>query len=372
MLIKNVEYIPVTVPRSDKWRTALGAHAFGDAAVVIIHGEKDTFGIGEISSIWDSYASGLVRDIGQKLKESVLGSDIFDIMQIHRKMDSAVRWNKSANCVKAGIEMAIYDLIGKQKDLPVYDLIGGKMRNKIPVSRSIGMGTVDMRIEQINYYRSLGYRTVKIKTGNDIEDDTRTIEAIREACGDSVAIRVDANMGWNEPKAVLKLLDKLYEFNVISVEQPLPPDDIDGLVFLKDHSKMPIMADESLWGPADALRLIKSDAVDIMNVYVSEAGGLSKAMLIAGLCDIAGIGFCIGSMPELGIGTAAAIHLGVAAPQINHPCDLVGSTYFKDDIIEEKIPFNDGYVYSIDSPGLGVSLDWNKINRYRLEPKDNE
>lgn len=367
MLIKDIKYIPVKVPRAGKWRSALGAHSFGDAVVVIVFTENDTIGIGEVSSIWDSYASGLINGVGQKLKDAVVGTDVYNICELHKKMDAAVAWSKGANCAKAGIEMAVYDLIGKMKDMPVYSLLGGENREKIPVSRSIGMGTIEERLEQVAYYVERGYKTVKVKTGQGIEEDLKAVEAIHKAYGSDVDIRVDANMAWNEPKSVLKLIDKLYELEVISVEQPLPPNNIEGLAFLRDHSKVPIMVDETLWDPIDALNVIKAGAADIMNVYVSESGGLYKAMLIANMCNIAGMGFCIGSMPELGIGTAAALHLGVAAPQINHPSDVIGNTYFEDDIIIETLPYKDGYAFSVDKPGLGVTLDWNKINTYRTD-----
>lgn len=368
MIIKEIEFISLEVPRKygKKWHTALGAHSVGNAGIVIVHSDKDFFGVGEVSSIWNSYASGLISDVGQKLKQAVVGLDIYNITGLHKRMDAAVGWNKGAFCLKAGIEIAVYDLIGKMKDMPVYNLLGGKNREKIPISRSIGMGTIEERLEQIAYYVEMGYKTVKVKIGQDIDDAIKVIEAIRRTYGSSINIRADANMGLFERKSVLKLIEKLYELDVISLEQPLPPYDIEGLAYLREHSKIPIMVDETLWDPIDALNVIKSKAADIMNVYVSESGGLYKSMFIANLCNISGIGFCIGSMPELGIGTAAALHLAVAAPQINHPSDVVGNTYFEDDIITEILPVEDGYAYSIDRPGLGVTLDWNKINKYRI------
>jgi muconate cycloisomerase len=367
LIIRDIEYIPIKVPRAGKWRSALGAHSYGDAAIVILYSDNDAYGIGEVSSIWDSFASGLVNGMGQKLKDAIIGMDVYNIIEMHKKMDAAIAWSLSGNCIKAGIEMAAYDLIGKIKDMPVYNILGGKNREKIQVSRSIGMGTIEERFEQVSYFVEKGYKTVKLKAGLDMGNDLKVIEAVRKEYGSDISIRVDANMSWKEPKSVLKLIDKLYGLGVISIEQPLSPDNIEGLAFLREHSKLPIMVDESLWNPIDAFKIIKAQAADIMNVYVSESGGLYNAMMIANMCDISGVGVCIGSMPELGVGTAAALHLGIAAPQINHPSDVIGNTYFQDDIIEEILPFKDGYAYSIDRPGLGVTLNWNKINKYRSD-----
>lgn len=369
MNIKEIEYIPLKVPRTygEKWCTALGAHSYGDAALVIVHEEGGGFGVGEVSSIWNSGGSGLVHYVGKKLSDSVKGLGVFDISSLHKKMDTAVSWCLEANCLKAGIEMAVYDLIGKLKDMPVYQLLGGKNRKKIPISRSISMGTVAERLEQISDYYSLGYRTFKLKIGIDYIEDLKAVAEVRKTYGDSILIRVDANMAFTEPKLVLDISEKLYDLNVISLEQPLKPCNFEGLKFLREHSRVPIMLDESVWGPTDALNAIRGGIADIINVYVSEAGGLYNARLTADLCDIAGIGFCIGSMPELGVGTAAVRHLGTAVPVISQPCDLVGNTYFTDDIINETLPVKDGFAYSIEAPGLGVTINWDKVNKYRID-----
>lgn len=369
MTIKKIEYIPLRVPRvyGEKWHTALGAHAYGDAALVIVHGEDGTFGVGEVSSIWDAGGSGLVRYAGQKLSDSVIGLDVFNVSALRKAMDAAVRWSREAYCLKAGIEMAVYDLIGKLKDMPVYQLLGGKNREKVPISRSVSMGTLEERLEQIADYYSRGYRAFKLKIGTDYQEDLKAVAQVRKAYGDSIAIRVDANMAFNEPKHMLSLSEQLYDLGVISLEQPLKPRNFEGLKYLREHSRVPIMIDESVWDPADALEAVGAGIADIMNVYVSEAGGLYSARLIADLCDIAGIGLCIGSMPELGVGTAAVRHLGMAVPVISQPCDLVGNTYFADDIINETLPVGDGFAYSIDKPGLGVTIDWNKVGKYRTD-----
>ncbi len=369
MLIKDIEYIPLKMPRDygKKWLTALGAHSSADAALVVMRIEDDALGFGEVSSLWDFQASGLVRGIGQRLKEAVVGLDVFQITAIHKAMDAAVSWSREANCIKAGIEMAAYDLIGKLRGMPVYQLLGGKLRDSVPVSRSVGMGTIEERLLQISDFYDRGYRAFKLKVGTDYGEDLKAVEAVRKTYGDSILIRVDANMAFNDPKLVLSLAEKLYDLGVISLEQPLGPRNIDGLKFLREHARIPIMVDETVWDPADALDAIRGGIADIMNVYVSEAGGLYKARLIADLCDIAGIGFCIGSMPELGVGTAAVRHLGMSAPQISQPCDLIGNTYFADDIIKETLPVRDGCAFSIDGPGLGVTIDWDKVNRYRTD-----
>ncbi len=369
MTIQEIEFIPLQVPRDygKRWHTALGAHAFADAALVVLRGQDGACGFGEVSSIWDMGASGLIRGAGERLKNAVIGLDVFGVTAARKAMDAAVSWSREAYCLKAGIEMAMYDLIGRLLGIPAYQLLGGRLRDRAPVSRSVGMGTVTERLEQISNYYGKGYRAFKLKIGADYGEDLKAVAEVRKAYGESIFIRVDANMAFHEPKTVLSLSEKLYDLGVISLEQPLGPRDFEGLKFLRERSRVPIMADESVWDPRDALDAIHGGIADLMNVYVSEAGGLYNARMMADLCDLSGTGFCIGSMPELGVGTAAARHLAMAAPVISQPSDLIGSTYFADDIIEEPLPVKDGFAYCADLPGLGVTIDWDKVEKYRTD-----
>lgn len=371
MKITKIDYIPIRIPKrgakDGQWLTALGNKNFGDAVIILMYAEDGSLGLGEVSSLWDSYASGLVRSMGQKIADAVIGIDVFNITAALAEMDKAVAWSKNALCLKAGIEMAMYDLIGKIKDMPVYQLLGGKRREQIPLSHSVSMGTVQERVAQAEAHVKAGFRTVKVKVGFDFKGDIEAVRAIRERFGPQLGIRVDANMGWRDEKTLLKVAGELAELGVLSIEQPFAPHELDKLARLRLRCPIPLMLDESIWGPVDALKAIRADAGDIYNVYVSESGGLYRAMQIANLCDIAGVGFCIGSMPEFGIGTAAELHLGIAAPRIDHPSDVVGNLYFEDDIIAETLPVKDGYALAVDRPGLGVSLDWDKVNRYQTD-----
>ncbi len=371
MKISKIDYIPIKVPKrgskGGQWKTALGNNPFGDAAIVLMYAEDGSVGLGEVSSIWDSCGSGLVRGLGQKLADAVTGVEIFNITEALAKMDKAVAWSKNALCLKAGIEMAMYDLVGKNKNMPVYQLLGGKRRERIALSHSISMGTVEERVAQVEAHVKAGFRTVKVKVGLDFEGDIEAVRAIRARFGPQLGIRVDANMGWRDEKTLLRVADQLAALGVLSIEQPFAPHELDKLATLRTRCPIPLILDESIWDPVDALSAIRANAGDIFNVYVSESGGLYRAMQIANLCDIAGVGFCIGSMPEFGIGTAAELHLGIAAPHIDHPSDIIGNLYFEDDIIAETLPVQDGCALAVDRPGLGVSLDWDKVKRYRTD-----
>jgi muconate cycloisomerase len=276
-------------------------------------------------------------------------------------MDHAVQFSRAANPAKAAIDMALYDIVGKVLGTPVYNLLGGRVRESTPLSMSIMIAPIDEMVAQARAAIERGFAGVKVKVGTDSIYDIESVTAIRRALGRQAVIRVDANMGWHSTREALTQLEALAPFSIHSVEQPLPADRIDDLAWLRQRSPMPIMVDESVWGPDDAARVIRAGAADILNVYVSEAGGLRNAARIFALAEHAGVACTIGSMPELGIGTAAEMHLAAAMPELLGPADVCGVLYNKESQITEKLPIENGRAGAPDRPGLGVTLDRDRM-----------
>ena len=212
-----------------------------------------------------------------------------------------------------------------------------------------------------------GYKTIKAKIGMDAESDEATVAAVRSKVGDDITIRVDANMGWKNPKEAVRNIKALEPYNLELVEQPLHYSDLEGLHHIREHVDTPIMADESVWTPSDAMACIKAGAVDIFNVYVSEAGGIFPGSKIFAIGEAARIPCIIGSMPELGIGTAAQAHLAFAMPNLGYASDINGCLYHSGDVIHEKLPIEDGYILPPSGPGLGISLDEAALSEYRID-----
>jgi muconate cycloisomerase len=263
--------------------------------------------------------------------------------------------------------MALLDIQGKALGQPVYNLLGGLMRERVELSMSIHMGPVDECLALARRYVEEGFSTVKVKVGRDIAHELDLVRRLRSELGSELKIRVDANMGWRQAKEALAAIRALERLDVISVEQPLPPDDLAGLAYLRDRCEVPIMVDESVWGPADAWAVIQAGAADLINLYVSESGGIQPSRQIADLAGLAGVGVLIGSMPEFGIGTAAQAHLAVSLPRLDHPSDVTGYLYQGDDLVVAPPPIEHGYALVPPGPGLGVELDEEKLARYRIE-----
>src|SRR5262249_53599423 len=149
------------------------------------------------------------------------------------------------------------------------------------------------------------------------------------------------------------------------VEQPLPARALDAMAEVRRSVGVPIMADESVFGPLDAMEVVRRGAADIVNVYVSESGGLLPAMRIFSLCELAGLPCIIGAMPEMGIGTAAHAHLGVAMTNLGPDTDACGSMYFEGDYLKTPVRIEGGKTYAPEGPGLGVEIDMGKLEAMR-------
>ncbi|MED5416791.1 MAG: enolase C-terminal domain-like protein, partial [Candidatus Latescibacterota bacterium] len=180
-------------------------------------------------------------------------------------------------------------------------------------------------------------------------------------------LRVDANMGWPNPKEAVRHIHDLEAFGIEMVEQPLHGSDLEGLRFVREHVEVPIMADESVWTPSDAMACVRAGAVDVFNVYVAEAGGIGPAARIFGIADAARLTCIIGSMPEFGIGTSAQAHLAFAMPNIGYGSDVNGFVYHQDDVVDHSLRIEDGHLLPPTGPGLGVQLDAERLARYRMD-----
>lgn len=363
MKITKVTAIPVSIP-SQRFLTALGVHPSFEYGVVQVETDEGITGIGDITMLWDGLGPIQCHYVNDWFGPMLVGEDPRAINKCLTKMATLV---EPANPARAGIELALWDIAGKAANLPVYELLGGRTRDAIPLSRSIVMGTPEEQVARARDFVEQGYRCVKVKIGLDIERDVAGVRAIREAFGPELTIRTDANMGWKTAKQAIRAIKRLEEFNIHSVEQPIPPGNIDALRLVRESVDTPIMVDESLWGPDTAWALAKAGACDIFNVYIHESGGLTAMRTIFAIAALNGIQAVIGAMPELGPGTAGHVHFGVSVANLGDFNDACGATYLLADVINEEWKVENGEIRPLPGPGLGVSLDMERVERLRSD-----
>jgi L-alanine-DL-glutamate epimerase-like enolase superfamily enzyme len=367
MKIARIEAIPVSVPRAEPFASALGVQETTDFGIVRVYADDGTVGLGEISLIWHGDGAGLCGEVNRRVAPGLAGRDVFELTRLHAEIGRCLEFGRHTLTAAAAVEMAVLDIQGKALGLPVATLLGGITRDRIELSMSVPIGAPSDVAARAARYADEGFSTVKVKVGGSVEDDVATIRAIRDALGDRIRIRTDANMSFATAKEALRAIRRFEELDVISVEQPLAPGDVAGMAFLRERCEIPVIADESVWSPEDAWEIVRHGAADILNVYVSEAGGIWPARRIADLTALAGVGFCIGSMPELGIGWAAAAQLGFAVPRLDHPADVAGVLYQRETLIEQSADIREGWLHPLPGPGLGVTLDDERIEAFRTD-----
>jgi muconate cycloisomerase len=371
MKITKVRTVAVWCPRRRPFggvtRTALGPAAVSDYTIVFVDTDSGITGIGEVSCVFKRRGQLLRNDLEQALASAVVGEDPFRIAYLVQKMDRVLDGVEEA---KAGIEMALWDIVGKALNTPVYNLLGGKVRERIPLSYSIPFGEPEQMAAFAVERVGAGHRTIKVKVGSESgANDIAAVRLIREAIGPDIKLRVDGNMGWPTAKHAIRMIRAMEKWDLELVEQPLPAHDLDGMAEVRRNIGVPLMADESIRNPRSAMDVIRRGAADIANVYVTEAGGLLNAMRIFAICEAAGMPCMIGSMPEFGIGTAAQIHLGVAMTNLGPDSDACGVLYHAEDLLARPLRIENGFSYPPEGPGLGVEIDMSVLERWqRNEP----
>lgn len=368
MRITRIETIPVVVPlkRGFSTKTALTEHRVSPYVIVRVHTDEDLIGLGEatLSPRWSGETSpGCVAALEGLIAPHLIGEDPTEVRALRLRMDRVIRFNPFT---KAAVEMALWDLAGKAADVPVYKLLGGKVRSEVPLRITVGAFAPSHAAATAKEFLGRGFKCLKVKVGLDPDDDLDRVRAVREAAGPDIPIGVDANQGWSVATA-RRALPLLEEFDILFAEQLIAADNPAGLAELRQVTRIPLMADESVFTLEQAWRLAALRAVDIFNVYPGKHGGIAATLEIVHVARAAGIACSMGSNLELGIGTAAMLQVAVASEDIDSerfPGDLIGPLYHEADLLTRPLDLGPKAARPPEGPGLGVELDEDQVERY--------
>jgi muconate cycloisomerase len=370
--ITRIETIPVRVPIVAEFqiRGSLGAHTESPFLVVLIHTDEGITGLGEVSCtpIWSGEDSTTARHlIATFLEPALAGEDARDIERLTMKMRRAVA---NHPFTKAGLEMALWDILGKACGLPVYRLLGGAVRERVPIKMSVS-GVEPQRAAQLAEFAvSQGLRALKVKTGIEPESDIERVKVVRDVVGPGFPVGVDANGGWSVRVAIQTIRRLAEESGIYFAEQPVAPLDLQWMVDVRRSVPVPVMADESCYTLQDAMAIARAQAADILSIYVGKGGGIGPARKMAAVAEAAGLTCTVGSNLELGVASAAMAHLAMACPGIGaeeFPCDILGPLAYEHSLVEEPLVLVNGCVTPPEKPGLGVNLDETAVNCYRTD-----
>lgn len=370
MKILRVEPIPVCVPmkKGMSAKTAHGEHVTSPYVIVRVHTDEGFVGLGEatISALWSGETqAGTVAAIRDYIAPAITGKDPRDITSIRRAMDYMIKLNPFT---KAAVEMAMWDIAGKAAGVPVYQLLGGKVRDRVRIKLVIWARDIPGSREMAERHLSLGVSCLKVKTGLDPVTDIARVRAVREVAGPDMPITIDSNCGWTIQQAKY-CLRELADVNLLLAEQPIPPGDHAAMAELRRITSAPIMADESVFTLQDAWQLTMHRAADIFSIYPGKHGGLAATAEIIAVAKAAGLRCTIGSNLELGIGTAAMLHIAAAFPEVDtdsFPADTIGPFYHDHNLITQPLQLGPPAASIPQGPGLGVELDEAELNRWKV------
>jgi muconate cycloisomerase len=371
MRITRLEAIPVRVPLKAGMvtKTAHGDHHTSDCVVVQVHTDTGLIGLGEatVSALWSGETSkSCVAALDDLIGPALLGADPTQITALRRQMDFLIKLNPFT---KAAVEMALWDLSGKALGAPVYRLLGGKVREIIPTKMMIGAFDVARARALAEQFLARGVRCLKVKVGLDLDGDIARVRAVRDVAGSEIPITIDANCGWNVTTARLAL-ERLRALDLLVAEQPIPPGDTDALASLRLSAGIPIMADESVFTLADAWNVLRGAAADVISIYPGKNGGIAASIEIGHVAQAAGVPCHVGSNLELGIGSAAMLHLACAVRNIDsetYPADILGPHYHESDLLTQPLALDFAGARVPEGPGLGVALDEDQLRRFRID-----
>lgn len=351
----------------------MGIHTHATNIVIKIHIDNGITAIGEISPLIPSYSgetqSTALSVVAECLSPAILGESPIDMVKLTEKMDKAIVGHM---CAKAGISVALYDAVGKSLNIPVYDLLGGLYRDKIPVCFTVSWG--EDTVEAAMRYVKAGFKSIKIKIGRGLEEDIDSLAKVHDALDPGITLVTDANQAYS-PMMATKLVKEIEKY-VQALEQPVPRWDIEGLAEVRKSSNIPIIADESAPTPFDALKIAKRGAADMFLLKVMRSGGFNHAKDIVTIGNAASMTSFACSMTELGIGTAANIHFAASTAPLadvfgfsfDGPLQILGGTStvdLRDDIVVKTPVLVDGTFEIPAGPGLGVELDEANIQKYQ-------
>ncbi len=291
-----------------------------------------------------------------------------DPVQIDVHMAEADRTLVGHPEAKAALECALLDLAGQIAGLSISELVGGRHRDRIPLSFSVANPDFEADLDDVARVWADGVRILKLKTGfADHAFDLSRLERLRAIYGDDLRLRIDYNQGLPAYDAIRRIRD-LEAFRPDFVEQPVKRRERAALAAITAAVDVPIMADESVFDAGDALAGVQARIADIFSLKTAKSGGIRPALHVAAIAQASGIAVYGGCMFETSIAHAAGAHLMAAVRDLTLGCEFYMSTYYAEaDIAVSPFPVADGHILVPAAPGLGVAPDTDMLARYRTD-----
>ena len=353
MKITDVRIGKISVPLRVPFKTALRTVNSVEDVIVEIHTDTGAVGYGEApptGAVTGDTTGASIGALKDHIIKTIAGREVDEFEDLLRAVQKCVVKNTSA---KAAVDMALWDLYGQLYKIPVYKMMGGA-RKSIVTDITISVNDPEeMARDAVNAIER-GYDCLKVKVGANPALDVARLEAVRKAVGPDTCIRIDANQAWS-PKEAVRILNNMQEkgLAIEFVEQPVKAHDFEGMKYVTERSYVPVLADESVFSPEDAMKIMQMGAADLVNIKLMKCGGLYNALKIASAAEVYGVECMIGCMLEAKVSVNAAVHLA-CAKNIITKIDLDGPVLCSEDPVIGGAIFSEKEITVSDEPGLGI------------------
>jgi L-alanine-DL-glutamate epimerase-like enolase superfamily enzyme len=368
MKVRSVAAIPASIPYTHRENSAVVARDGVSDVVIRVEAEDGSVGWGESCAGADT--ESVVAAV-KAMAPLVVGRSCWDAERMRRDVFGPALWQfrqGTANFAWAGIDMALWDICGKQADVPLYQLLGGAVRDSVNYYCYLAWDTDEGLRQQCADGLALGYEAFYLKIGLDIDDDLRRVALLRDALGPTPLLRLDANAAWSEAEAQ-RNLRSLSVYDIDFVEQPVRETPVELMQRIRGRGIVPISANEGLWTEADAINRVLIDTADVYCFSPYWVGGLRSFQFVGTLAAHRGAAVCKHSHGEFAIAAAASHHVMLTLPSIvkgnQHTATIMTADL-------ASIPISSGPEWGRpEGPGLGITVDEDALEdaaaRYRSE-----
>jgi len=319
------------------WRFALASNPLSEGLLLRIATEDGVEGFGYASATphMGSIATTLKAEL-ELFRPLVVGRDPRQIEAILIDLDRTIRGAPQA---KAAVDCAVHDLVARALGVPLNGLFGGAVRETVPILRILAIKTPPEMAAQAQKLVDKGYRYLKVKVHGNVDDDVARVAGIRRQVGDDIHLTIDANQSYS-PKDAIAALNRMAEYRIDLVEQPVSADDVVGLALVTQMVPVTVEADEGAGSLREIFDLVSRRAVDAVSLKVPKLGGLRNTLAAARLCEAAHVKYRLGAAVGSGLLAAQALHLACALPGVDYACELAEFDRLLDDPFEGLEPEN--------------------------------
>jgi L-alanine-DL-glutamate epimerase-like enolase superfamily enzyme len=365
MIISSIEIIPVRLPLREPFVIAYATYPDVLSVLVHVRTREGAEGWGEATpdpNVTGETWAGVAETIRHDLAPALLGRDARHREAGLLALDARV---EGAPAAKAALDIAIHDLISRAISIPLWQLLGGKARDALEISRVISIGPLEEMAAAARRHVAAGFQTVKVKVGDAANPmlDVERVAAVREAVGPAIGIKVDVNQGWRSPGAAIAAIRAMAPSRPTYVEQPVLWWDVEGLAEVRRQTGATIMIDEGCHGPRDMLRAVSLRAADLVNIKLMKTGGILNALKLNAIAETAGVSAQVGTMVESSIASAAGLHTAIAMANVR-TVEMGGPLMLAEDIGDVGSWYRRDVVTVPDEPGLGIAVDIGRVRQF--------